>query len=83
MMNVYCPELLGDFEAAVEQRVEWVELNRSVLIQALGSEAADEQSLVTWEREAEMTRQGLVDIQAQLIDFITDTFPAQVRSPWG
>ncbi|MFF4692176.1 hypothetical protein [Streptomyces sp. NPDC001307] len=83
VMNVYCPELLADFEAAVERRVEWVEANRAALIQALDSESADEQSLITWEREADVTQQGLVDMQAQLIAFITDTFPAQVRSPWG
>lgn len=80
VMDVYCPELLSDFEEAVERRAEWVESNRAALKVVLDSDSPSEDLLQSWRRESAATRRALTDARAQLVAFIKETFPVQATS---
>ncbi|WP_406384063.1 hypothetical protein OHU25_41240 [Streptomyces sp. NBC_00117] len=81
-MKVYCPDLLADFNAAVQQRWEWVEANRDAITKALASDTVDEEALLAWQDDASTTLQDLVEMTEELRRYIVETFPVQWRAMW-
>ncbi|MFF4963325.1 hypothetical protein [Streptomyces sp. NPDC001222] len=82
VMLVYCPELLDDFEEATNRRREWIEANRSALLEGLDSESADADALRTWAEEAQTTRQGLLGVRSELVRLVRENYPMR-QGPQG
>ncbi|MFJ8434017.1 hypothetical protein ACIQ9P_22215 [Kitasatospora sp. NPDC094019] len=75
LMSVYCPDLLGSFGEATDQRRDWIDSNRAALRKALSAPDIDHDALRQWAAEAGVTRQQLVSVREDLADLIREKFP--------
>jgi hypothetical protein len=75
LMSIYCPDLLTSFEAATEQRREWVESNRAALKKALAAQDVDHDALRQWAVEAGATKEGLISVREDLAALIREKYP--------
>ncbi|MEU8918666.1 hypothetical protein [Streptomyces nigrescens] len=74
LMRIYCPDLLGDFEAAVDARVEWMGEHRAKIASVLRDGAADV-DLESASAEMAETLSNLESVRAELHSVILHRFP--------
>ncbi|MFE2498778.1 hypothetical protein [Streptomyces scopuliridis] len=74
MMNIYCPDLLSDFDTAVEARADWVESHHAEIRSVLKNRAADGR-FRAFGREMNETAEMLESVRARLNLLIQERYP--------
>ncbi|MFE5028263.1 hypothetical protein ACFRAO_34380 [Streptomyces sp. NPDC056656] len=77
MMHVYCPDLLGEFDQAVEARVAWVTSHHAELNKVIHSRRGDGR-LSELRHEMTVTAEQLETVRAALSTLITERYPMGV-----
>jgi hypothetical protein len=74
VLMAYCPDLLGQFEQAMQDRVDWVNGHREEFDQWFGELRSDEQVASTLD-SMRATERGLRAAAGELREFIVANFP--------
>jgi hypothetical protein len=74
VLTAYCPDLLGQFEHAMQDRVDWINEHRKEFDQWFGELRTDEQVASTL-ASMRATERGLRDAVWELREFIVANFP--------
>ncbi|MEU6867938.1 hypothetical protein ABZ924_32675 [Streptomyces sp. NPDC046876] len=79
MMKLYCPEVLGSFEAAITSRSAWIREHRKSLPLTLSNPDTPIEAVEELATELERTVDALRDARQQLRDLLRETFPLGAR----
>ncbi|WP_327393434.1 hypothetical protein OG533_36145 [Streptomyces sp. NBC_01186] len=74
MMHVYCPDLLSEFDRAVEARVAWVDSHHAELNEVINSRRGDGR-LSRVRHEMTVTADKLETVRAELSALIQERYP--------
>ncbi|MGY4273965.1 hypothetical protein ACVILE_000145 [Streptomyces sp. M18.1] len=77
MMHIYCPNLLGEFDQAVDARVAWVNSHHAELREVIKRRSADGR-LVRLRHEMTTTAEQLEAVRAALSALIQERYPMGV-----
>ncbi|WP_129798029.1 hypothetical protein [Streptomyces sp. F001] len=74
LMHIYCPDLLSDFDSAVEARANWVEDHHAEIRKVLKNRAADGEFAALGRHMTE-TAEMLESVRVRLSDLIQQRYP--------